>query len=80
MTKINPKDIEDNYTVADMSEIERPSLFKKNKSKFDLDLDPEERKWVIIGAMKATFMICMAYVVVLGLIVLLMFMFFKMKG
>ncbi|MBD5133300.1 MAG: hypothetical protein HDT38_02335 [Clostridiales bacterium] len=40
-----------------------------------LDLTPEERRWYILGALKACLLIALAFIAGLGLIVLLFYLF-----
>ncbi len=80
-------DDDDGRSFADMSQLERPSLFghlserrERKKSPSGASHNPyaedemtrEERRWYIFGAMKASLLIGLAYVVGLGLLILLM--------
>lgn len=87
------KNNKDNYkdngmTVADMSGIEKPNLFgfrnpnqdddsKPNISSNSEPLDKETRKWAILGALKASLLVALAYIVGLGLVILLLVLFYK---
>lgn len=67
---------DDGRTIADMSGVERPSLFghipgidddrrpaPRRPSDVQEDLTPEERKWAVLGALKAALSIGMVYLV-----------------
>ncbi|MDE7171415.1 MAG: hypothetical protein K2O11_05995 [Oscillospiraceae bacterium] len=86
-------DDDDGRTIADMSGIERQSLFLPRIPKRDRpappaqpeperdrpwetsELSPEERRWYILGALKASLLIALAFIGGLGLIVLLFYLF-----
>ncbi len=87
--KNNIKDeYDDGHSIVDMSSIERPNLFTfknpglemSNEEKRpweDNSLNKEERKWAILGALKASMLIGLAYVTGLGLVTLLLVLYFK---
>lgn len=79
---------DDGHSIVDMSNIERPNLFTFRTAKKDIEqadekprvdnsLNKEERKWAILGALKASMLIALAYIVGLGLVVLLLVLYFK---
>lgn len=82
---------DDGHTIVDMSQVERPNLFsfrsndtanhevKSKRSSDNYSYSYEERKWAIFGALKASMLIGLAYIVVLGLVVLLLVLYFN-KG
>ena len=88
--KYNVDDDED-IVVADMSNVQRRSSFvsqslkdrmsasKSRDNSQDL-LTNEERKWYILGALKAAISIGLVYAVVLGLFILLIVVLYKMKS
>lgn len=78
---------DDNRTIADMSGVERPSVFgglsgiriKKNKDSNNeepevqrQEIPKEERKWYIFGTLKAALLIAGAFIVGLGLFIALL--------
>lgn len=71
--------VDDGYTVASMEEVERPNLLqfrspKRNtQSTTNYTLNQDERKWYILGTLKAALLIGMAYAVGLGAIILLIY-------
>ena len=74
---------DDGRTVVDMSGVERPNLFtpripsqEAKPERETLDLSPGERRWAILGMLKAAFLIIIPYAVGLGGIILLMDLFF----
>lgn len=82
-----PYEDDDGRSFADMSQVERPSFFghipglndrKDRASKVRRTAAPEdemtrqERRWCVLGALKASLLIGLAYVVGFGLLVLLM--------
>lgn len=80
--------IDNGMTVADMSEVERPNLFGFRNPNLEKDvptsvssnsepLDKETRKWAILGALKASLLIALAYIVGIGLFILLLVLFYK---
>lgn len=80
--------IDNGMTVADMSDIEKPNLFgfrnpnleknvPNNVSSNTEPLDKETRKWAILGALKASLLIGLAYIVGIGLFILLLVLFYK---
>ncbi len=79
---------DDGHSIVDMSSIERPNLFtfrnakqeevkQEEKPWVDNSLNKEERRWAILGALKASMLIALAYIVGLGLVVLLLVLYFK---
>ncbi len=83
---------DDGRTIVDMSSIERPNLFSfrstepsrnvpespKNDCPWeDHSISKEERRWAIFGALKASLLIGLAYVVGLGIVILLLVLYFK---
>ena len=90
----NKEDIvqeEDEVVVADMSGITKKNLFsvksptytpqensQPNTVQEDL-LTSDERKWYILGALKASFLIGLAYAVGFGLFIFLILMLYKYR-
>ena len=82
---------DDGHTIVDMSQVERPNLFsfrsndtanhevKNKRNKDNYSYSKEERRWAIFGALKASMLIGLAYIIVLGLVVLLLVLYFN-KG
>ena len=82
---------DDGHTIVDMSQVERPNLFsfrrndtanhkvKSKRSSDNYSYSKEERRWAIFGALKASMLIGLAYIGVLGLVVLLLVLYFN-KG
>ena len=82
---------DDGHTIVDMSAVERPNLFsfrsndtanhevKNKRNKDNYSYSKEERRWAIFGALKASMLIGLAYISVLGLVVLLLVLYFN-KG
>ena len=83
---------DDGHTIVDMSQVERPNLFsfrrndtvanhevESKRSSDNYSYSKEERRWAIFGALKASMLIGLAYIVVLGLVVLLLVLYFN-KG
>lgn len=82
---------DDGHTIVDMSAVERPNLFsfrsndtanhevKNKRNKDNYSYSKEERRWAIFGALKASMLIGLAYIIVLGLVVLLLVLYFN-KG
>ena len=82
---------DDGRTIVDMSGVERPNLItpripsQESKSRDwerqakpereTLDLSPGERRWAILGVLKAAFLIAIPYALGLGGIILLMYLF-----
>lgn len=88
-------DLDDGRVVADMTTLENPSFFslrmlsklrkgqadKKNKGE-DADgvsLDREERRAAIGGTLGAALLIASVYAVAFGLVILCMYLLFKLK-
>ena len=85
---MSKKDFEDDgRTIADMSGLDRPAMFlprglKKNTADpksdnsddrpWESSLTPEERRMTILAALKAAMLIALAFIVGLGLVVLLL--------
>lgn len=86
-----PREYEDDdgRTIADMSDLSRPSLLfwhlkgpgdrrpagRDSRPKPALpedDISPKARMWYMLGALKAALLIALAFIVGLGLLVLLM--------
>lgn len=90
----NKEDIvqeEDEVVVADMSGITKKNLFSVKSATYtpqensqpktvqeDL-LTSDERKWYILGALKASFLIGLAYAVGFGLFIFLILMLYKYR-
>ena len=85
---------DDGRTIVDMSAVERPNLFsfrspeqakmpsepqKNDRPWEDHSMNKEERRWAIFGALKASLLIGLAYVVGLGIAILLLVLYFN-KG
>ena len=82
---------DDGHTIVDMSQVERPNLFsfrsndtanhevKNKRSSDNYSYSYEERRWATFGALKASMLIGLAYIIVLGLVVLLLVLYFN-KG
>lgn len=79
-------DDDDGRTIADMSGVSRqPLLFPRpqrrrppvtadipnGKSSPQIELTKEERRWYALGAMKAALLIALAFIIGLGIVVLL---------
>lgn len=78
-------DDDDGRTIADMSGVSAPSLFghlPKRKAapeqelpdvpSMESEISKEERRWYILGAMKAALLIGFAFIAGLGLVILLL--------
>ncbi len=81
MSKQKKYDDDDGRTIADMSGVERrnvflpriPGLREKPESDADVPEVPrEERKWYILGALKAALVIAGAFILGLGICILIM--------
>lgn len=82
---------DDGRTIVDMSQVERPNLLTVRSFNEDLEtprassslpqesFDKEQRKWAILGALKASLLIGLAYVVGLGLLILILVLWFLNK-
>ncbi len=83
---------DDGRTIVDMSAVERPNLFsfrtpeqskitsepqKNDRLWEDHSLNKEERRWAIFGALKASLLIGAAYVIGLGIVILLLVLYFN---
>ena len=77
-------DDDDGRTIADMSDVSRPSLMgrraperpedplsRESSGGSDDYIPPEDRKWYVLGALKAALLIGLVFIVGLGLVVLL---------
>lgn len=81
----NKKDYEDDgRVIADMSDLDRPSisnLFRKNREvqteEEPVQYTKEQTLWAILGALKAALLVGFAYIFGLGSVILLMYLFFK---
>ena len=78
---------DDGRTVADMSNVGRQPLLiprprrrrppravdipDRQRSPEPLDLSREEQRWAVLGAMKAALLIALAFIVGLGIVILL---------
>ena len=78
---------DDGSTVADMSNVSRQPLLiprprrrrppraaefpDREPSPEPLDLSREEQRWAVLGAMKAALLIALAFIVGLGIVILL---------
>ncbi len=79
---------DDGRTVADMSDVSRPELFRPRAPEHrretpERDPRPEERftrqerRWYALGALKAALLIGLAYVAGLGAVIALMILLWK---
>jgi hypothetical protein len=83
-------DDDDGRSLADMSGVEGPSLFLPRRRKKPTEPQPEasndrpweetgltrqQRRWYVLGALKASLLIALAFIVGLGAVILLMLMF-----
>lgn len=84
---IKEEDYIDNYVVSDMSEVSRPSLFKGhlftkkhntidenemiNKPKDTIYLTKDERRYYILGVLRASFLVGLAYFIGLSLVIII---------
>ena len=83
---------DDGRTIADMSGVEGPSLFvprspgqkktpaqpeNKDRPWEDTGMTRKERRLYVLGAMKATMLIALAYIVGLGLLIALLLWLWK---
>lgn len=81
---------DDGHTIADMSQVERPNLFtfrfpkdsrmvksQPQRAWEDHELSSKERFYIILGALKATLFIGLAYVVGFGILILLIYLLVK---
>lgn len=90
--KNNKKDdyIDDGHSIVDMSNVERPNLFtfknpylenrKDIKVSSNSNSEPytkEQTRWAILGALKASLLIGLAYAVGIGLFILILYLFYK---
>lgn len=77
-------DDDDGRTIASMEGVERPSLMghapervspsREEGSGKPLDLTPEERKWAVLGALKAALAVGFVYLgAIVALVLLLLF-------
>lgn len=81
---------DDGRTIVDMSQVERPNLFSirslgndsidqkqtSDRSSYQEPLTKEQTRWAILGTLKASLLIGLAYVVGLGLLILIMVLWF----
>lgn len=79
---------DDGRTIVDMSQVERPNLFTFRRKDEDQEVSrpmsstvqeeytSEQRRWAIFGALKASLLIGSAYVVGLGLLILILVIWF----
>ena len=81
---------DDGRTIADMSDVSRPSLMgrrtperpedslsRESSGGSDDYIPPEDRKWYVLGALKATLLIALAFIVGLGIVI---FVLLKLWG
>lgn len=77
--------IDDGRTIVDMSDVEKPNLLSFrpfNQEEQQSYTSPketytkEQRRWAIFGALKASLLIGLAYVVGFGLLILFMVLWF----
>lgn len=76
-------DDDDGRTIADMSQVTRPSLFghvgerkdEGEKKENEIKLSRGERFAAVMGAMKAGLLIALVYVIVFGIVIWLMVKF-----
>ena len=87
MKKISTNnDQDDGHTIADMSDVERPNLFtfrlpkdrqmsssQPQRAWEDNELSSKEKFYIILGALKAAFLIGLAYVVGFGVLILILY-------
>lgn len=80
---------DDGRTIVDMSQVERPNLVtfrsldeqrteipRPQTSRPQEQFTKEQTRWAILGALKASLLIGLAYAVGLGLIILIMVLWF----
>ena len=73
---------DDGRTIADMSDVSRPSLMghrapekpedplsRAGSGGSDDYIPPEDRKWYVLGALKAALLIALAFIVGLGIVI-----------
>ena len=82
---------DDGHSIVDMSNIDRPNLLKikkidkeENIEKSqddrpweDHSLNKDEKKWAILGTLKATLFVWLIYVVIFGIVVFGLVLYFK---
>ena len=81
---------DDGRTIADMSDVSRPSLMgrraperpedslsRESSGGSDDYIPPEDRKWYVLGALKAALLIALAFIVGLGIVI---FVLLKLWG
>ena len=73
---------DDGRTIADMSDVSRPSLMGRRppevpgeaqnsstQNRTEDIIPPEDRKWYVLGALKAALLIALAFIVGLGVVI-----------
>ncbi len=81
----NREDWDDGRTVADMSEVTRPRLFSGGKPKKEekkaerimVEYTPSERRWAVLGALRAALLIALVYLAGLALVIALLIRLWK---
>ena len=81
---------DDGRAIADMSDVSRPSLMGRRAPERPEDplsrescgggddyIPPEDRKWYVLGALKAALLIALAFIVGLGIVI---FVLLKLWG
>jgi hypothetical protein len=90
MARQKKYDDDDGRSIADMSGVEGPSLFLPRARKKPPEEPPQrsdrpwesqegltgqERRWYVLGALKASLAIALAFILGLGVVILLMLLF-----
>ena len=70
-------DLDDDYIIADMSNVGHKHFLRKENTENKLDLSRVDRWAVIKGTLSASLMIGLVYAVVFGLFILLLTMYFR---
>ena len=75
----NRPDWDDDRTIADMSQVDRPNLlwprlrtdnrFQTRSGEQERPYTPQERRWAVLGAMRAGLMIAGVFIAGLGLVI-----------
>ena len=71
------EEIDEDYVIADMSNIGRKHFFSKDKSSTDLNLSSSDVKEVIKGTISASLLIGLVYAVVFGIFIFLLTLYFR---
>lgn len=77
MKKNKVEEIDEDYVIADMSNVGRKHFFSKDKSSTDLNLSSSDVKEVIKGTISASLLIWFVYVVVFGIFIFLLTLYFR---